>query len=412
LPQQVSQVSNADLVELAERYLQPWQQTAGWYFAGSKPLISAPRQRLSLLQKPGLEPQDPQAIHPPGPASIPGPEWLNLGQDFPLLLQDNPAATAVFASLVIDGNQWQGSSYLQGDNPLWGVSSLSTQCLPKQLQDCLVTLLGEADKLQPDVQSSSESLDPATRLNGMFESMLAVETGDAATPAIRLAVLVGKLEPTELDGVKLLLSQMPGPSQVTRPPLQKPQSDASLDWPDELAQAQLGYVVNAPLPTAPDYFAWRVLQYILAHDYEGRLGKQAISNSGLAYYIDSQYRSDGQRGWISLGVGVDPAKLAALDTLFREQLTGLSSSPPTQKEVDEAKQHLVGRLATARQSNSELATGLAEQWIWYGSLLSKEEQIARINKLDRQQVLAIIPAFSQGAYAAIRPGKANGNVTD
>jgi len=242
--------------------------------------------------------------------------------------------------------------------------------------------------------------------------MLGLEVNTAKGPEIRLAVLTGKLQQQESAAAKLLLKHLPGSRQVTQQPVQKPQGDVSLDWPYELSQAQLGYVVNAPSPTDENYIAWRALQYILAHDYEGRLGKQAISNSGLAYFIDSQYHSDGQGAWVSLSAGVDPGKLAALELMFREQISGLALHPPTEAEVAEAKQHLIGRLASARQSNVELAAGVAEQWLWYGQLLSKEAQIASINRLDRQQVVAAIPGFSEGAYAIIRPGKASGNVTD
>lgn len=409
LPRQVTQVSNADLVELANRYLQPWQQTAGWFHAGAKPSLSIPRQRAA---QPQAEPQDSQPAHSPRSTAVPAPQLFKLEQGLPLLVQENPTAAAAFVSLILEGNQWQGSTYLQSNDPLWGVSSLSSHCLPDQLKNCVTLLLAETDKLVPDPQSALQSSDPATRLNGLFEAMLGLEADVAMEPEIRLAVLTGKLQQQESDGVKLLLNHLSGSRQVTQQPVHKPQADVSLDWPYELSQAQLGYVVNAPLPTDEGYIAWRALQYILAHDYEGRLGKQAISNSGLAYYIDSQYRSDGQRAWVSLSAGVDPGKLAALELMFREQITGLTLHPPTEAEVAEAKQHLMGRLATARQSNTELAAGLTEQWLWYGQLLSKEEQIARINKLDRQHVLAAIPAFSQGAFAIIKADKSGANVTD
>ena len=48
-----------------------------------------------------------------------------------------------------------------------------------------------------------------------------------------------------------------------------------------IAQSQLGYVVAAPGPAEPNYLAWQLLQYIVAHGYEGRLGKEAISRRGL-----------------------------------------------------------------------------------------------------------------------------------
>ncbi len=409
LPREVAEVSVADLSELANRYLQPWQQTTGWFHSGLKPAITESKSRADRAQ---VAPPDSQQDIDHSQGLIAAPQKLRTEQGLPLLLQDSRTSSAAFVSLVLDGNQWQGSVDLSANDPLWGFSSLSNKCLPDQFDECLAVLLAEVGTLSRDTQTDLQSSDPATHLNRMFESMLAVKPATATVPAIRLAVFTGKIEESQLALAKIRLDKLDTQAILQPQSLRNPAEDVSLDWPYELAQAQLGYVVNAPLPSDQAYIAWRALQYILAHDYEGRLGKQAISNSGLAYYIDSQYRSDGQLAWISLGTGVDPGKLPALEQMFRQQITGLTSNPPTAAEVAEAKQHLMGRLVTARQSNVELATGLAEQWLWYGRLLNKEEQIARIKQLDRQQVLAAIPGFSKGKFAVIQPGKASGNVTD
>lgn len=422
LPQSVAGISKADLMDLANRWLQPWQQTGGWYRAGEMPAVAStatstvtlpragePRELPGLIRSDSSIPRSRQNSS----GELPVPQQFVLAEGLPLLVQNNPASSAAFVSLIVEGNQWQGSTYLKSNDPQWGVSSLSTQCLPDQVHESLATLLAEVDKLVPDQQAALQSMDPATRLNETFESMLDIQSTTAATAAeVRLAVLIGRLEGQEIVQAKTRLNGLPAAPNVQHPPVNNPTDDRRLNWPYPLAQAQLGYVVKAPLATSADYLAWRALQYILAHDYEGRLGKQAISNSGLAYYIDSQYRSDGQRAWISLSAGVDPDKTAALEQLFREQIAALALHPPSPEEVAEARTHLLGRLATQRQSNVELAGGLVEQWLWYGRLLSQQEQIEEIKGLKRQRVLSAIPAFSRGAYAVIQSGKVDGNVTD
>ncbi|HEX2138599.1 MAG TPA: insulinase family protein, partial [Woeseiaceae bacterium] len=168
-----------------------------------------------------------------------------------------------------------------------------------------------------------------------------------------------------------------------------------------IAQAQLGYIVPAPPPADPRADAWRLLLYILSHGYEGRLGREAISERGLAYYIDSRYRSDGSDAWITMAVGVDPHKIDALEALMQEELQRLKTEPPTAAEIEEARTHLVGRAVSAAQSNAELADALAVDWIWYGELQSPEELAVRLAAIERQDVLDAIEPFVDGAVITV-----------
>ena len=176
--------------------------------------------------------------------------------------------------------------------------------------------------------------------------------------------------------------------------------ESNLDHP--VAQEQLGYVVRAPGPGEPGAAAWWMTLYILSHGYEGRLGKEAISRRGLVYYIDSAYRSDGVNGWVTLSIGVDPAKLPAMRDLLRNELQELQSNPPTQDEIDEARRHLLGRQISAAQSNQELADRLAREWLWYGELLQLDAWQSRLSGVDREDLLDIVPAFVSGSIVAVR----------
>ena len=165
------------------------------------------------------------------------------------------------------------------------------------------------------------------------------------------------------------------------------------------AQSQLGYLVEAPPPAEAD--AFRVLLYILSHDYGGRLGDVAISEKGLAYWIDARYRSGGSDGWVSLGIGVDPGKLEALEEILDSELDRLASDLPSEREVSEAKAHFIGRILSASQSNEELASALVRDYLWHGELRSKEQRIERWRSVTRDEVLAEIPAFGAGVTITV-----------
>jgi predicted Zn-dependent peptidase len=167
------------------------------------------------------------------------------------------------------------------------------------------------------------------------------------------------------------------------------------------AQARLGYIVAAPPPGEKAADAWRALQYILSHDYEGRLGHEAISRRGLVYYIDTRYRSDGQNAWITLSTGVDPKKLDAMNALLRDELLRLRREPPSDAEIAGALTHRIGRAQSAAQSNRELCDALATEWLWYGELLSVDALRARLSRVDRNDVLAAVDAFTRGAVITV-----------
>ncbi|HET6565555.1 MAG TPA: insulinase family protein, partial [Xanthomonadales bacterium] len=420
----VAEVSLSDLQQLANGYFQPWQRTIGWYRAGEKP-ETAPEQPPGGHSATAGSPANENPIAAkPAATSLPGVEAstgsgrlplaraLATAGGLPILLQDNPATPASFISLVIEGTAWQGSSYLQSNQPVWGYSSLSTASLPGQSAETLATLLEELSKLEVVESNAAASTDPSTRLQDLMEEMLGLEPAAITKPGISLVVISGQVPEDQLQAIHTMLNGLAKPEALPMALAERPTRDRQLQWPFELAQAQLAYVVPAPLPTSGDYLAWRALQYILAHDYEGRLGKEAISNRGLAYYIESLYQSDGRRAWIGLSTGVDPAKLEELEALFREQVSGLQQDPPSVAEVEEAKAHLLGRLTTARQTNAELANGLAGHWLWYGSLPDLQQQRDAIGRLDRQQVLAAVPGLLQGRFAVIEAGKSGSSMTD
>jgi predicted Zn-dependent peptidase len=179
-----------------------------------------------------------------------------------------------------------------------------------------------------------------------------------------------------------------------------------------LAQAALGYVVPAPPPATREGIAWRILLYILTHDYGGRLGDEAISDRGLVYHIDSAYRTVADLfrtgpayGGITLSMGVDPTKVDAMEAALRSELARLVSDPPTSAEVSAAKRHLLGRDLSAAQSNEEIASRLARQWIETSGLGSHEALGAMLEEISAADVAAMAADFARGTILRVDVGR-------
>ena len=243
---------------------------------------------------------------------------------------------------------------------------------------------------------------PESRLSAELDDVLGARPlpSDVGATAV---VLVGDLdEGAVLDQLEEVMGEVHTASMPEGPPLTLKERSRRVELDSPVAQAQLGYVVAAPPPSAPESWAWRLVLYVLTHGYEGRLGKEAISRQGLVYYIDSAYDSDGRQARIALRIGVDPGKLQPMRALLVQSLEDLRDNPPTEQELDEAKQHLVGRRRSAAQSNEEISASLLHDWIGAGRLVSTEEFAHAVSGVSREEVLAIIPKFIDGGIVEVR----------
>ncbi|NJM35629.1 MAG: insulinase family protein [Rhodomicrobium sp.] len=170
------------------------------------------------------------------------------------------------------------------------------------------------------------------------------------------------------------------------------------------AQAALGYIVRAPGGAAPDALAWRIALYVLAHDYGGRLGAEAISRQGLLYYVGADYTADAETGWVTLSMGVDPERLAPLRDLLKAELRRLVEAPPTAAEIDEAKRHLIGRRISADAKQRGDRLGACGRMDALGGLRAPAELAEALSKVTREDVLSILPDFAAGGIITVDVG--------
>ena len=267
-------------------------------------------------------------------------------------------------------------------------------------------LIAEAarEALAPPLPQVIGSDDPETRIQQMIASEtvpfatqpvqpMAVIVSGAVTPEAAFAALeraLGELRPA-------ILPPPPAPAS----PHQKVVAEIGRPLP----QGALGYVIPAPMPGTRQGLVWRMLLYIFSHEYSGRLGRSAIGNKGLVYYIASEYRTDGRRGWVALSAGVDSTKADAMEAELKLQLARLATDdPPTAAEVEAARRHLLGRDLSAAQSNEEIADRLARQFLETGGLRSHRELEAILDTITPADVAAAVPAFVRGTILRVDVG--------
>ena len=390
MPRHIAAVTAADVQRVARAYLSPDRQTVGWMVPGQPSAVRAG----AAVPRPAAD-----RAGAPAPASRAGqPELRRLSGGLPAIVQRNPLSNTATVELLLSAPVEGGTQPAE----LPGLGAV----IRSGPADELAAMVGQAVSATRQRKATPEprSQDPATRLEQLVAAQMQTQEG-AARP---LAVIAsGNFDPAQaFDLLERQLGRTaPGTSRNAPP-------RASLARPGivreriatPLAQGGIGYVVEAPPPGTREALAWRMLLYVLTHDYSGRLGRSAINDKGIVYYIDSALRTDGARSWATLSTGVDPDKADAMEAELRSQLARLASEMPTAAETEAARQHLLGRDLTAAQSNDELAAKLARNFVETGGLLSHEQLRAALATITPADLAAAARSFGGGTIIRVDVG--------
>jgi len=421
LPAAVQAVRLEDVHRVATAWLGPDQRSIGWLVPGAQtpptpatspaPIAAAPviaatpttrgsaqagnsRERASRRQAAGDR--------------LGAPQTRTLDSGTVAIAQRSPLSPTVRLEAVLPGAVVVEGAEVHAHDPAWGSTTAAVDLLPAELPDGLAALAAAVSRARAaDADAGPDGAEPLVHLDWHFREILGLRPA-AAAGAPALVVATGDLD---ADAALALIDSAFGAMAPTQAepgagpllnlgPSVRMQVQYRLDR--AFAQEALGYVVPAPGAREADAAAWQMAVYLLSHDYEGRLGKEAISRRGLVYYIDAAYGSDGWNGWVALAAGVDPDKLPDMRRLLWSELQRLLDEPPTQAELDEARRHLLGRRLSAAQSNEELAGRHARDWLWYGDLPDYDEVRARLDRVTLDDLHRILPAFASGTVIAVR----------
>jgi predicted Zn-dependent peptidase len=395
LPERVRAVTPADVQRAAQTWLAPERRTIGWYLPSAPAPAGEPAAAAATGPLPAAPPRRPIATEPVPVASV-----TRLGNGIPVIVQPSTLSSSVTLRVVVPAGT---NAEASADDPILGLDSVNRRVRPAGLSAAIDSAAALLSSPAKPVPAAPDSVDPETRLEQTFARFMHPERNPTtARTGPVLIVVAGDVDAqatvAELDKAFADLS----PSVPTRHAAAGPElADTAVHLGVPLAQAEVGYLVPAPGPAEGMADAWRLSLYALCHDYEGRLGKRAISDTGLAYFLDCRYRSDGTRAWITVAAGVDPSKLDAFRAVLAEELERLASEPPTEDEIAEAKRFLIGRRESAAQSNAELSTMLARQWLWYGRIVPADALERRLSPVQRDAVTDAARQFTRGATIVV-----------
>jgi zinc protease len=404
LQDRLDKVEVADIDRVLNHYLRSEQRTIGWYVPDTTGISALPALALTGDSEAAQWAGNKEATS--GPHEIAAPasmQWLSNGT--PVIIQRSPLSPTAMLKVIVPTADFSLTAGASESQPAWGLSSLDFELLPDEIGRAIAQAESMIDSASAvELTSAGQSADPGALLETTFQNLLGLQHSQIVAAGPLLLVVSGDIDP---ERVLAQLENSFGSRPATHwilPEVNEPLAPVELENFVTLpvAQEQLGYLVQVPGPREETQAAWQMALYILTHGYEGRLGKAAISHRGLVYYIASDWHTDGTNDWITINTGVDPKKLPAMKNLMREQLDLLITQPPSLAEIEAARSHLLGRYLSAAQSNRELADSLTAQWVMYGDLLGYEELKRQLDEVDLQDIMDILPAFTQGAIVSVK----------
>ena len=155
-----------------------------------------------------------------------------------------------------------------------GLGTVVRSGKPENFAALLSEAVSAATKRSAVVESRSE--DPADRLEQLISAHV---TDPANQPPVPLAAIVsGNIDAGTAFAILERQLGRTAPGELARD-LPRRSSTAPKVIRERiatpLAQGALGYVAEGPPPGTREALAWRMLLYVLTHDYSGRLGRSA-----------------------------------------------------------------------------------------------------------------------------------------
>jgi zinc protease len=157
----------------------------------------------------------------------------------------------------------------------------------------------------------------------------------------------------------------------------------------EFASAQAHVLLGQPgfERRDPDFFALTVANHILGGGgFTARLTEEVREKRGLTYSVYSYFAPGEHAGAFTIGLQTRPDQAQQALDLVREVLTQFVKDGPTEKELQAAKDNLVGGFALRVDSNKKLLDNVANI-AWNGLPLDYlDTWTAQVQKLTVQEV--------------------------
>ena len=125
------------------------------------------------------------------------------------------------------------------------------------------------------------------------------------------------------------------------------------------AQADIAYGFVTIARTDPDYYAFWLMNNVFGqYSIGGRLGDSIRERQGMAYYVFSGFDASVIPGPLMVRAGVAAENVSRAVASIDEELSRMTADGPTEDELTESRQYLIGSMPRNLETNAGIASYL------------------------------------------------------
>ncbi len=168
------------------------------------------------------------------------------------------------------------------------------------------------------------------------------------------------------------------------------------------AQADIAYGFTSVLRDDPAHDACWLMNNILGqYAMGGRLGDRIREKQGMAYYVFSALDANVVAGPLSVRAGVSPDNVDAAVASIDEEVAAFAQDGPTDQELAESRQYLIGSLPRNLETNLGIATFLQSAEFFKLGLDYDLRIPSLLQAVSRDDVHAVAQRLLDPARAAV-----------
>lgn len=148
-------------------------------------------------------------------------------------------------------------------------------------------------------------------------------------------------------------------------------------------------------------YALKVLNVILGENMSSRLFQTIREKHGLAYSIGSGLQLFAETGAFVISAGLDRNRRAKACELIVKEIKRIKNEPVSARELNLARQYVVGHLRLALESPLGQMMWIGEHILNYGSVISPEEVVSAITAIRIEDVQKTAEAVFKDRLATL-----------
>lgn len=165
---------------------------------------------------------------------------------------------------------------------------------------------------------------------------------------------------------------------------------------------QVHYILGKPTYGYNDIkrISVAVLSHILGEGSSSRLFQKVREENGISYQINTFLNSFFDISTFGVYLSTNDKTVKKAQQLIYEELKKIREKKVTQKELDRAKEYLVGNMLMSLEGTSNRMIRMAHQMMYFGKLIPVEQTVRKIQSVTRAEILDLSNELFDGRNVA------------